>query len=45
MFLLFATETSASPASSSSFVLYLTAAFTVAALVYLAYAMVRPERF
>jgi hypothetical protein len=44
MFPLFAAEAS-TPAASGPFVLYLTAAFTVAALIYLAYAMVRPERF
>jgi K+-transporting ATPase KdpF subunit len=34
----------AAPASHA-FVLYLTAALTVAALIYLTYAMIRPERF
>lgn len=44
MLLAFATETAPAPAGSM-FILYLTAAVTVAALVYLIYAMIRPERF
>jgi hypothetical protein len=32
-------------AGGSQFMLYLTAALTVAALFYLGYAMIRPERF
>jgi hypothetical protein len=35
----------ATPAEGSSTMLYLTAVLTVAALFYLGYAMVRPERF
>ena len=42
--MLFAFETAAKT-TGSNFILYLTAAMTVAALVYLTYAMIRPERF
>ncbi len=43
---LFAAETAAPAATGGSlFILYLTAAVTVAALAYLTYAMIRPERF
>ncbi|MDB5352167.1 MAG: hypothetical protein JWN86_3414 [Planctomycetota bacterium] len=44
MFVLFA-ETATPAAGGSLFILYLTAVLTVAALVYLTYAMIRPERF
>lgn len=43
MLRLLAAETA--PAAGSPFMLYLTAAVTVAALFYLGYAMIRPERF
>lgn len=43
---LFAAETVAPATTGGSlFILYLTAVVTVAALVYLTYAMLRPERF
>lgn len=45
MLALFAAETIAPATAGSPFILYLTAAMTVAALIYLTYAMIRPERF
>jgi K+-transporting ATPase KdpF subunit len=45
MLTIFAAETIAPAVGGSVFILYLTAAVTVAALVYLTYAMIRPERF
>jgi K+-transporting ATPase KdpF subunit len=35
----------APPAAAGSAMLYVTAVLTVAALIYLGYAMIRPERF
>ncbi len=44
MIALFAAE-AAAPTGGGTSILYLTAACTVAALIYLGYAMIRPERF
>lgn len=40
-----ATPAATTAAGGSVFILYLTAAVTVLALIYLTYAMIRPERF
>jgi K+-transporting ATPase KdpF subunit len=45
MLLVFAADAAAAPQAGGSTMLYLTAVVTVAALVYLGYAMIRPERF
>ena len=45
MFALFAAATATGPSFGDRAMLYLAAALTVAALGYLGYAMIRPEKF